>query len=286
MLEKFYLKYKIYLGIFCLLSLVLLCLVFQQRPDGLLHLIFYDVGEGDGILIKAPSGELIIIDGGPSAKITYDLPQDISFFKRKLDLGIVTHPHADHLIGFIKLAERYDFEKVFFADHGYYSKEQKTLIELLKETKKETIVLNQEDRIKIKELNLEVIWPKPDYNCDDNINNCSVVIRLDYGKFCAYFLGDAEKEVQESLLQESLTICPVVKIAHHGAENGFSETFIDKVKSQVAIISVGVNNRFNHPDQTTIEKLKNNKIKIDRTDEKGKIEIISNGQKWWIKTEK
>lgn len=260
-----------------ILSLVIL--YFCQTPDGLLHIIFYDVGEGDGILIKTPTGEVVLIDGGPNEQIIYSISNDLSIFKREIDVGIVSHPHADHLIGFIEVFRRFYFKSIFINDLEYQTSEVEALKDELGKNDKISKELVAGQNIQMGEISLRTIWPELDTHCIDDINECSIVLRLDYRDFCVYFMGDVNNEVQGEM--RNLKQCEIVKIAHQGSKNAIDESFIKKVMPKIGIISVGKNN-YGHPYPETLKLLELNKIKIFRTDEFGDIEIISDGKKYYI----
>lgn len=277
-----YLKKYRCLLVVMLLMLGLLWLYLSESSDRLLHLIFYDVGEGDGILIKTPTGKLILIDGGPSEKIIYDMSKDVSIFDRKIDIGVITHPHADHISGFIETLRRFEFEYVFADNLEYQTPEVEALTEELERSKLEPQKLFAGQKISIGEVTLNIFWPSSDYQCSGNINDCSVVIRLDYGKVCAYLLGDAGEKIQDLFSVKQVRSCPIIKVAHQGASDGLSSNFLNKIKPQIAVISVG-ENQFGHPSEEILEKLKGENVKALRTDRLGTIEIITDGNNYQIK---
>ena len=274
-------KYQKLLLIFVFMIVLLIVLYFYQKPDGLLHIIFYNVGQGDGVLIKTPTGEAILIDGGPNEQIIYSLSEDFSIFKRKIDIGIVSHPHADHITGFIEVFRRFYFGSIYINDLEYQTPEVETLKEELQKNHKFSRKLTSGESIHVKDVSLEAVWPQPNYTCTDDINECSIVLRLDYQNFCAYFMGDVSHEVQGNI--KDLKQCEIIKIAHQGAKNAVDENFIKKVKPKFGIVSVGKNN-YGHPSSETLEILKLYNIKALRTDELGDIEIITDGQKYNIIT--
>lgn len=120
-------------------------------------------------------------------------------------------------------------------------------------------------------------------NETNNLNLSSIVIRMTYGEQSFLFMGDAEEENEVS---RSWTQTNVVKIGHHGSNTSTSQSFLNQVKPEVAIISVGAENKYGHPKQITLDKLENMQIKIYRTDVNGTITIICDGQNNKIETEK
>jgi competence protein ComEC len=97
-------------------TLVLLVLAFafwQGLPDGKLHVVFLDVGQGDAIFIETPSGKQVLIDGGPSeTQVLAQLANQMPFWDRSLDMVVLTHPDADHINGLVPVLERYQVATV------------------------------------------------------------------------------------------------------------------------------------------------------------------------------
>jgi len=273
--KKPFKKHQILVAAFVLL-LVLVVGWFDgpiRESDGLLHIFFFNVGEGDGIFIKTPSGETIVIDGGPNSTIVSQISRQIPFYQHEFDVGLVTHSHSDHYLGFLELADRYKFHKIY-----WNTEKDVTLLQSLfpQEYTRETSIY-QGSVINLDEVKIEVLWPKKQVDCKDQ-NNCSLVLKLNYKDFCTYFMGDAGAKIQYQL---SGSTCEVIKIAHQGAKDGTDVGFLKRVHPQLAVISVGENN-YGHPAEEIITLLQKNKIKIWRTDEQGTLEIITDGTKWKI----
>ena len=120
-------------------------------------------------------------------------------------------------------------------------------------------------------------------NETNNLNLSSIVIRMTYGEQSFLFMGDAEEENEAA---RSWPQTNVIKIGHHGSNTSTSQSFLNQVKPEVAIISVGVANKYGHPKQTTLDKLEIMQAKIYRTDENGTITITCDGKNNIIETEK
>ena len=112
---------------------------------------------------------------------------------------------------------------------------------------------------------------------ENPLNNNSLVCKLIYKNFSMLFTGDIEKESEEKIVQfyknTNKLNSNILKIAHHGSKTSSSPTFIEKVKPQIALIGVSKNNKFGHPNNGVIERLKSRNIKIYRTDKNGEIDI-------------
>lgn len=123
-------------------------------------------------------------------------------------------------------------------------------------------------------LKAEILAPASEsYN---NLNNYSAVIKLVYGDNTFLFMGDAEEQVEQEIINSDIQ-ANVLKIGHHGSKTSSSPAFLQKVKPTVAIISCGTGNAYGHPDSIVLERLDNQDVKVYRTDEQGTIIAVSDG---------
>jgi len=258
------------------LFLFLLCWVLFNLPDGNLHLIFCDVGQGDATLIVYRQTQ-ILVDGGPDQKVLQCLDKNIPFYDRRVEMVVLTHPEEDHETGLIDVLERYNVR--YFVSNGM-GKSSATFLEL-KKTKEDkgvlSILAKVNDQIKIGPLLFSVLWPPKGYLQTDKLNDSSVVLKLSFGDFDALLPGDISEKVEDSLDLERVE---VFKVAHHGSKFSTSEVFLNLIKPHLAVISVG-KNRFGHPTQEVLDRLNQAQIKVLRTDKIGEIEIVSDGRRWY-----
>jgi competence protein ComEC len=136
------------------------------------------------------------------------------------------------------------------------------------------------------QMRLEVLHPprQPMTNTASDINNNSVVLRLRYGNFSLLLAEDVHEEAEESLLRSGQPLDgPPLKVPHHGGDTSLTEPFLDAVGPDLAIISVGADNRFGHPHQTTLEKLR--RTPTCRTAQEGSVGVHSDGRHYWVTTE-
>ena len=118
-------------------------------------------------------------------------------------------------------------------------------------------------------------------------NANSIVTRLDYGDFSMLLTGDAETQTEERMMSKGANLeARILKVAHHGSKYATSEDFIDHVKPEVAIISDGEYNRYGHPSQVVLDRLKKAGIKVYRTDLQGEITITTKGKNYETKAAK
>ena len=250
-------------------------IVHLSEADGL-KVTFFDVGQGDSALIQRDDYQ-ILIDGGPSDEVLTKLGQNMSPLDRKLELVILTHPHADHLVGLNKVLDRYDIGEiissgVIFNSTGY--------IEFLEKVKTKHIALKIAEKGSIRHFldhgSITYIWPGSDFTAKtaSNTNNSSEVVKICYLLSRALFMGDLEKDGQEQMLQYYGDNSPIfksdiIKVAHHGSSNALLPALYESASPKYAVLSAGKDNQFGHPHQSVIDYLMEKTIEIFRTDQNG-----------------
>jgi len=249
-----------------------------------LKVYFLNVGQGDSEYIKTPNGSDILIDGGPDASVLTELGRVMDFGDRRIDLIVLTHPHADHLTGLIEVINRYEIGEVWETGVEYPSgiyDEWKKIISDKKIADKKVV---QNDEKWFGSVKFFVLGPLSNLENKkiDNLNNASIISELDFNKFSALFLGDAENPVQTQILK-SLKPMTVVKIGHHGSKNALNEDLLKILRPAIAVIEVGAKNTYGHPAPSTISFLESLAVKIYRTDQNGTVEIDSDGVNWSVK---
>ena len=278
-------KFLLLLALLLLTFLVLLFFLEQDKSDGKLHVYFYDVGQGDAIHIRSPKGQDILVDGGPAADILQKLGAHMPYDDHTIELAILTHPHYDHLGGLLDVMDRYEIKK--FASSGVLCPEDycQSFYELLKDKNLTEECWQAGDSFILDELELQILSPIGG-QCNKetkDYNNSSLVIRLQYKETSFLFAGDAEAEAEKKVIDSysndfSRLKSQVLKVGHHGSKTSSSESFIDVIAPEYAIISVGIDNKFNHPSPLTLDKFLARGAQIYRTDQNGDITIISDGE--------
>jgi competence protein ComEC len=137
---------------------------------------------------------------------------------------------------------------------------------------------------------IEPLFTKDQMKTGGNLPNAnSIVLRLDYGDFSMLLPGDAEEQTEHRLLTRDLNLkVKVLKVAHHGSKYATSQDFVDRVKPELAIISCGEWNRYGHPSQVVLDRLRAANTKLYRTDLQGEITITTRGKEndYVVKTAK
>ena len=272
---------------------VLIWLAVLQLPDGRLHIAFLDVGEGDATLITTPRGQQILVDGGPSpTALTTGLGQEMPFWDRSIDLVVMTHADADHITGLVEVLRRYQVGG--WLDNGravgqaIYEECQKELDRgnVARSVIQAGAQIDLGDGIILAVLNPATI-PDPLADTRADANDQSVVLRLTWERAGALLTGDIGVEAESSLLwSEQPLSADVLKLAHHGSNSASSAGFLAAVQPRYTVISAGAGNRFGHPATAVLDRLTQLGVTILRTDQAGTIELVTDGQRWWVKTER
>jgi len=273
-----------------LIGLILLCASLVSLPDGKLHLVFCDVGQGDAIYVRTPGGEDILVDGGPNDKVLSCLSNHMPFYDRTIEMIFLSHPQADHLNGLISVLERYNVDYFISSGIGSGTEGYTKLASLLKNKNVQQKTETTGGKINLDGIVLKTIWPSEEEEkvlgastSESSINTLSLILELSYGQFTALLTGDADQTVQKLISPISqIGQISVLKVPHHGSKTALLESFLAEIKPQLAVISVGKNS-YGHPSDVALKQLNDIGAKILRTDKDGEIEIVSDGKTWEVK---
>lgn len=256
--------------------------------DSKLHIVFCNVGQGDGIFIKTPEGMDIIVDGGPDASILSCLSNHMPFWDRTIELILLTHPHLDHLNGFLDVLPRYNVLSFMTEELENNTAAFKALKELFQSQHVPLHYLSAGSSSQTsKEVRIAIVGPNktflektsPNGKIGESREFASLETLISYGSFTILLTGDS----QASELNEArIGALSVLQVPHHGSKTGLDLEFLQKVHPKLAVISVGKNN-YGHPSAQTLDLLKSRGIPVLRTDEHGDVEIVSDGKTWFVK---
>lgn len=258
----------------------------EQTRESVVDVVFFDVGQGDGSLIKMPESNQMIIDGGPSKDFVAKVTREMPLFDRKIEMMVLTHPDNDHITGLFEIFDAFEVERVLMPEIKNKDKYKYLYVNFkrkAKEEKSKIIFAKQGQKISFPGgVYFLIFWPKKSL-VDTDTNDFSVVGKLIFGKTSFLFAGDISDKVERILVSERFNIeSQILKVSHHGSKYSSSDNFLGKVLPQVAIISVGKNN-YGHPTDEVLERLEKYDIKVFRTDQEGNIRIISDGKNLEIK---
>lgn len=271
--------------IICLLIVLILInfiiYIFPQK----LRIFFIDVGQGDSTLIITPDKKTVLIDGGGSDSFDVGekvlLPYLLDRRILKIDYVLISHFDTDHCGGILTIMEKVKVKNIIISEQAEHSENYERFKKLMINKKIRLIEVKRGDKIKIGRYSeFKILFPPSRLLSENPLNNNSIVAQFNYNNFKMLFTGDIEKLAEQQILktEKAEISADILKVAHHGSKTSSIPEFIKAVRPKIALIGVGKNNTFGHPNQQTIKNLENIKCRIYRTDLQGEI-IIKIDQK-------
>jgi beta-lactamase superfamily II metal-dependent hydrolase len=285
------------------LALVLagVALIYQQcfrKPEeppfvtgSRLQVLALDVGQGDSLLITSPGGKNVLIDAGTPQSGDEVVAALRKYGVSSLDLVVATHPHSDHIGGIRRVLDNFPIRNFLDSGQDYPSATYERLLKAIREKGINYIVAKKGQNFELDPgIRLEVLNPMGDgrwiteVRSGGSIQNAnSVVLRLSYGNFAMIFTGDAEAETEAEIMKADKNLsAQVLKVGHHGSRYATSNDFLSAVQPQAAIISCGTDNKYGHPSQETLNRLRRHQVQVYRTDLHGEIAIVSDGSSFQV----
>lgn len=260
----------------------------QGAPRGRLRLSFLDIGQGDGILVDLPDGEAMLIDAGgivgstvdPGARVVVPLLRERR--RRRLDVVVLSHPHPDHFLGLRAVLSELDVGELW--DTGQYgSHGPAPYRELIEIAERRGVPIRGPKELCDTErrygaAKLEVLHPCPGVEPLRGPNDNSFVIRLSFGEHRVLLTGDAEHEEERDIVARWRGgSVDLLKVGHHGSRTSSNTELLTIIKPRQAVISSGVGNRFGHPHDAALERLRASGAEILRVDQLGSVIWQSDG---------
>lgn len=267
-----------------------------DRSKPLLKITFIDVWQGDSILVEMPGGARTLIDAGEGSTeyASFDAPSvDIFPFLKRDHIGsndiryfVASHPHSDHIGGAITVLNRINFKTVYDTGMPYTTRNYLDFLKTVDSRGMKYVVPKPGDKLDWDpSLEVQVLNAAGDRYQDPN--NSALVLRIVYGGFSVLLTGDIERQAEEEILSSGLPLrSTVLKAAHHASDTSSGQEFLDAVKPTAVVISVGLNNKFNHPSQETLDRYRQMGCLVYRTDRQGDITVVSDGRHFSFETEK
>jgi competence protein ComEC len=273
-----------------LLIIILVSALTAVRPDDRLHVSFLDVGQGDAILISK-GNQQVLVDGGPSPQaITLELSDKMPFWDRTIELVVLTHPNADHITGLVEVLDSYQVEQVLSPDIDCELAICDEWLRLIEDKGIEYTSACAGQRIEFDGVVIEVLNPQNPLllGTESDADNNGVVLHVSFDDISFLLTADIMWQGEfELITQRAIPQCTVLKVAHHGSATSTTPEFLAVASPQIAVISVGADNGFGHPNNEVIQRLEEEigAENIYRTDEESTIEFITDGERLWVETE-
>lgn len=257
----------------------------DSENEGYFEIHFIDVGQADCSLIICDD-ETLLIDGGNVGDGNLIIEYLSDMHIEMLDYVICTHAHEDHVGGLSQVLDTFTVtDEIFAPKTGAESKCYQNFVTSAENQQKTLSVPEIGYTFTLGESTVEFIGPvTEDYS---DINNTSLVTKITYGENTFLFTGDMEREAEADILEAGADIsADVLKVGHHGSENSTSYPFLREIMPEIAVISVGEGNKYGHPTEEALSRLRDADVKVYRTDMQGHIKITSDGKTLTVTTER
>ena len=268
----------------------------DTRP-GDLEMTAIDVGQGDSILVVFPDGKRMLVDGGgiPSfgahSRTQLDIGEDVvapylwERSIRSLDVVALTHAHEDHIGGLPAIEDDFHPKELWTGA----TPDSPTWRKLQGEAAKlgtRIIPFTGPRKFQFGGAEIEILAPLADYVPGDiPKNDDSLVMRIRYGARSFLLCGDVEKPIERRMVEDNeIERTDVLKVGHHGSRTSSTEGFLDAAAPAFAVISVGTDNSYGHPNRDVLERLAEHHTAVYRTDEDGLVTIRTDGKRLWVET--
>lgn len=270
--------------------LLLLVLSFVLRSgtgtdEGLLSVVFLDVGQGDATFVESPNGTRMLIDGGRNGMVLRGLSKHMGFFDRDIDMVLITHPDLDHIGGLIDVLQKYDVSTIVMTEN---INDTPAVAILQKEIEKEGAEVLFARRGQVFDLGggafLNILFPDRDPTHLET-NTSSIISELVYGESEFIFTGDSPTSIEEYLVSIGSTELEsdVLKVGHHGSKTSSAEAFIAAVSPGFAVISASKDNSYGHPHTVVTERLGSFGVPYKNTADDGSVHLVSDGVDIWLR---
>ena len=259
----------------------------SHGKQGELQAVMLDVGQGDGLYIRTPSGRHYLIDGGSTDVSKVGTYRIEPFLKsrgvRELDYVFISHGDADHINGVEELLEN---QTMGIRIRTLVLPDEQVLDEVLLELAKKAegygtkaVTIRKGQQVQDGGMTLTCLAPAEDYGGEIG-NASSMVLALKYQKFDMLFTGDVEGDGEYALTESGLLQkYDILKVAHHGSKNSTSDAFLEEADPAVGFISAGRNNRYSHPHQETLERLRQLGCRLFSTQDCGAVTVKTDGSR-------
>lgn len=243
-----------------------------EEVSGNIMLYMIDVGQADSFLF-VQGDNVALVDCGTrsTGKDAVEYIKNLGI--TKIDYVFGTHPHDDHMGGMYDIITSFEVGKIILPKVETGQVTTNWYIKLMKEISEGNYQVEYSqtgNMYQLGDATIEVLWQAEEPQ--SNINNYSSIMKVSFGEMDILMTGDAETEIEAEALNSKIDLdAEILKIGHHGSDTSSSQEFLDAVDPDYGLISSKVGNKYNHPTETTMNKLENMGVIVYRTDECGSV---------------
>ena len=249
-------------------------------PEGL-RVTFLDVGQGDSALLQVPGGAVLVDEGPPEADVAGRLR---ALGVETLSMIVLTHPQRDHVGGAAEVLRRFPVGLMLDPAVPSESADERSARGAARRQHVRVVVARAGRGFRIGRLRLRILWPDGPGSPGDDPNNHAIVVLASYGQVDVLMTADAESDVTGSLRTPPVEI---LKVAHHGSADPGLPSLLDRIRPRIAVISVGADNGYGHPDPGTVAALESvHGLALYRTDRDGQVVVESDGRRISVRSDR
>lgn len=266
-------------------------LIYTHYPhQALLEMWVLDVGQGESVLVREPTGKKLLFDGGPSDQVLSELGGILAPWDRTIDIVVLSHIHSDHVQGLIGVVDRYHIKELWISGTSYNSADYKTFLSGVNQHHIPTKITSAEYTgctticplpYAFGKATLQVYHPVTSMQGAvlTYPHDATIVVKVSYTTSSILLTGDLDEGHEQDIISAchppSCSLrATVLQIPHHGSKTGLSAFFLSTVHPEIAVIPVGLNNKFGHPGAVILKRLQEAHVPIYRTDTEGQIHIV------------
>ncbi len=268
--------------IFLLIIFITLIIYIVFESDDQVKIVFFDVGQGDSILIIINKNFQLLVDGGPDNAVAQKIGKYIPFYDHTIEMMVLTHPDTDHVTGLVELLDRYEIKHILHsgvrADNAAYGLWLEKIQQL---GIKETIARSGQKYQLPDNCFLNVLHPSINYynQAVANVNSTSVVTEVVINEIELLLTGDITSTEELMIINSFPELkSDILKVAHHGSKYSSADEFIERIDPDISVIQVGLDNKFGHPAERVLKLFAKLGILTLRTDLLGDILLKTDGK--------
>lgn len=268
-----------FLGLLLLINTVIFYSLYSVTAGGL-SVAFLDVGQGDAVLVTAPGGGQLLVDGGANNSVLRELGKVMPFYDRSLDVVLATHADQDHIGGLVEVLKRFKVDLFVRTNATSSSAVYQELENLIKEKNiKEEVISAPMTLILGGGAEFHILFPVQDTTGWET-NEASIVGKVVYGENSFLLTGDSPQKIEKFLASRygDFLNSDVLKAGHHGSKTASAEIFVAAVSPTYSVISAGLDNKYGHPNQEVLDILARFQEEVLQTFSLGTIIFQSDGQ--------
>jgi competence protein ComEC len=256
----------------------------QPTYAGLLQVHFLDVGQGDAILIITSEGNQVLVDGGPDSQVLSHLTEFLPWSDRTIEVVVGTHPDLDHVTGLVDVLTSYQVPTIITTEAEGASPAAKAWVAGVGE-EGAAIHYARAGQVYALGASTTLTVLSPSYDPTKlNSNTGSIVALLEYGDIQFLLTGDAPQGVEQYLADThgAGLAAEVLKLGHHGSDTSTSGYFLETVAPDFAVVSAGLDNRYNHPDPDVLARVEVHTEAAIVSTQHGTVSFVSDGTDVWL----